>query len=83
MKQGETVLTGYELNVTELKMTISDMALRFDEVKVDDDSDSKAMNKMIAIGKALKNLLDIPVMDRDGLPNKMIKTQISGSLKID
>lgn len=78
MKQAKTVLVGYQLNAKELTMAITDIAARFDQVKVEDDTDRAAFAKMLTMGKALKNLLDIPIMAEDGQPNKGLKTQVSG-----
>ena len=76
------VLTALQANATELSAVLKQMAKRFDGIKVSDDSDIQAFNKMMLLGKGLKNLLDIPIMEQDGGATKNIKTKISGYLEI-
>lgn len=75
------VMNGIQTNATEMKAAIAELVVRFDRFKVSDNSDAVAFEKMVAIGRTLKGLLDIPIMGKDGAPMKNIKTKISGFLR--
>jgi len=58
------------------------LAERFDEIKVNGNDDPESFERMIILGKGLKNLLDVAIMEKDGSATKNIKTKISGYLEI-
>jgi hypothetical protein len=82
MKKMKVVLTALQANAKEVNNALSQMAKRFDAIKVNDDSNSEAFNQMMIVGKGLKNLLDIAIMEQDGGASKNIKSKVSGYLEI-
>ena len=61
---------------------ILEMAKRFDQVKVSSVEDTEAFKRMFEVGKGLKELLMIPVMQEDGSANPHLKQQCTGLLEI-
>ncbi len=82
MKKIEVVMQGLQKNALEMKYALTEISNRFDSNKVFDNSDENAFNKMIVIGKALKGILDNPIMEQNGSPVANIKQKISGYLEI-
>lgn len=82
MERIKIVLSSLQKNAKELGAALNQMSLRFDTVRVHNDDDPQAFEKMIMLGKGLKNLLDVAIMDRDGAAVKNLKTQISGYIEI-
>ena len=82
MDKLKIVLAALQANAIELSAVLKQMAKRFDAIKVDNDHDLPAFNKMMLLGKGLKNLLDIAIMEQDGGATKNIKAKISGYLEI-
>lgn len=82
MKKMEIILQALQANAQELGFALTEMARRFDAIKVHDDKDAKAFEQMIVIGKGLKGLLDVAIMDKEGAATKNLKTKISGYLEI-
>jgi hypothetical protein len=82
MDKMKIVLVALHANAQELSAVLKQMAKRFDALKVDNDHDLPAFNQMMLLGKGLKNLLDIAIMEQDGNATKNIKAKISGYLEI-
>lgn len=82
MKKVKLALSALRSNAAELSAAIQGMAQRFDAVKVDDDRDQEAFATMVLVGKGLKNLLDIAIMEENGAAVANIKTQISGTVEV-
>lgn len=82
MDKIKIVLSALQKNAKELGKALNQMSLRFDTVRVHNDDDPQAFEKMIMLGKGLKNLLDFAIMDKDGAAVKNLKTQISGYIEI-
>lgn len=82
MEKLKIALSALQANAKELGSALKKMATRFNNVKVDDDSDPTAFEKMLIIGKGLKNLLDIAIMEQNGAAVKNIKSKISGYAEI-
>lgn len=78
----EIVLLALQANAREVSNVLSQMAKRFDAIKVHDDSNSQAFNQMIIVAKGLKSVLDTAIMEQDGGASKNIKAKISGYLEI-
>jgi hypothetical protein len=70
-------------NTTEMTKTINALVTRFEAIKVDDDSDRAAFEKMVALGMGLKKVLDVPIITQDGAATKNIKSTISGILTLE
>lgn len=82
MDKIKLVLTALQNNAKELGSALDKMAKRFDSIKVYDDSDAHAFEQMIMVGKGIKNLLDVAIMDNAGGAIKNLKAQISGLIEI-
>lgn len=82
MKKMSVVLSALQTNAIEVRTAIQQMAKRFDSIKVNDDSNKQAFERMLTVGKGLKALLDIAIMKQDGSATENIKTKISGYLEI-
>jgi len=76
------VLLALQANAREVSAVLSQMAKRFDTIKVNDDSNRQAFDQMVIIGKGIKSVLDTPIMEQDGGASKNIKAKISGYLEI-
>jgi hypothetical protein len=82
MDKMKIVLTALQANAREVGAVLSQIAKRFDAIKVNDDSNSQAFNQMMIVGKGLKSVLDTAIMEQDGSASKNIKAKISGYLEI-
>lgn len=82
MKKMEIILQALQANAQELGFALTELARRFDAIKVDDDKDAKAFEQMIVVGKGLKGLLDIAIMDKNGAATKNLQSKVSGYLEI-
>lgn len=82
MKKIKIVLEALQENAIEIGDALINLSARFDRIKVNDDSNIKDFEQMIIVGKGLKSLLDIAIMDKDGGATKNLKTKISGYLEI-
>ncbi|MGZ8294515.1 MAG: hypothetical protein ACXWVG_15850 [Telluria sp.] len=82
MERIEAVMTGLQQNANELRLALGKLARRFDAVKVDDSDDVQAFEAMIVVGKGLKGLLDIAIMDPEGNATGDVHAQISGLLEL-
>ena len=82
----ELAATGMAATCTsalELANIISELARRFDMVKVSDDRDPAKFAQMLAVGRALKKSLDISILDKDGKAIKNISTKHAGLLTLN
>lgn len=66
----------------EQTSVINETVERFERVKVSNMDDPQAFYRMVNIGKALKNMLEIPVMDKNGKANGNIRIECEGCLKL-
>jgi hypothetical protein len=82
MQKMSIVLTALQTNAIEVSTAIQQMAKRFDSIKVDDDSNKQAFERMLTVGKGLKALLDIAIMKQDGSATENIKAKTAGYLEI-
>jgi hypothetical protein len=76
------ILHGIERNVDELRSVIAELVERFERVKTDDLSDKNRVHQMILIGKALKELLNLPILNDQGGPDEHLALKISGIKQI-
>lgn len=79
----KTALKAVRSNAAEMTKTINELVARFELIKVDDDSDRAAFERMVALGMGLKKVLDVPIITQDGAATKDIKRTISGILTLD
>lgn len=78
MKKIKLSLSALRANAKELSGALHGLAERFDAVRVDDDHDQEAFATMVMVGKGLKNLLDVAIMEENGAAVPNIKAKISG-----
>jgi hypothetical protein len=76
------VMQALQKNADELRRAITRMARRFDDASVDDCTDSQAFETMVVVGRGLKGLLDVAIMDVDGNAVDDVQAQISGLLEL-
>lgn len=75
-------LLGLQKNADEITYALNEMVQRFEEVRVN-DVDDENFHAMLVIGRALKDLMDIQIMDNDGSPMPNIEHQCEGYLNIE
>ncbi|MEA1954708.1 MAG: hypothetical protein U9O24_09990 [Campylobacterota bacterium] len=85
MKLIQSGLDGIISRTDELENILLETKDRFNNVK-DDLQDNYCSDKnfkaLMSLGKTLKNLLDIPVLDEDGEANNSMTTEIKQTLKL-
>jgi hypothetical protein len=82
MQSAGVVLGALAENARELRLALGRLAKRFDANKVDDAGDPQAFETMLVLGKGLKNLLDIALMEEDGAASDSVKARISGIMEL-
>lgn len=82
MKIVGTGLKGIRTNAAEISNVILALVKRFESVKVADDRDRHAFERMLVIGKALKELLDISIIEKNGKAVQGITAKCSGFLNV-
>ena len=75
------ILDAVQDNARQLAMAIRKMTEVFDHVYVDNMENINAFQKMLAVGLSLKQLLETPVMDKEGQAIPHFATHISGYLE--
>ncbi|ELP97784.1 hypothetical protein [Pseudomonas syringae] len=78
----KTALKAIRTNAAEMAATITELVKRFEAIKVNDDCDSAAFERMVVLGTGLKKVLDVPIIAADGSAVKNIKGTISGILTL-
>lgn len=78
----EEGLHGLQKNTNEMQHALKEMVERFEKVRVD-SADDKNFHSMMVIGRALKDLMDIKIMNDDGSPIPNIQHQCEGYLNIE
>lgn len=81
MELMEEGLRGLQANADEMTYALEEMVKRFEQVRVDETQGETALNTMLAVGKSLKKLLDVNLMQEDGSPVTGIKQTCNGLLK--
>lgn len=81
MKTVETILSAIRQSCDEMTSVLNEATRRFDAVKVYDMSDRTKFMQMMTIGKGLKGILDVPVLNAKGEANPNIRQQCSGFLQ--
>lgn len=75
-------LKGLQDNAKEIKYTLLKMVEHFEQVRVNSGDDPN-FHAMLVIGKAIKNLMNTPIMEDDGSPVPNIRHQCEGYLNIE
>jgi len=81
MRAVRDVLEGIDRNVQEMSDTVMQMVERFERVKTDDVNDFEGLARMIQLGRALRELLNIPVLGENGAAAEGLSLHISGTLE--
>lgn len=69
-------------NALEVQLVLLETVKRFEKIKVNDASDPKAFETMLALGKSLKKILDQPILDSNGQAVSNIRYKLDGYLTI-
>lgn len=69
-------------NAALLSNTLLELAQRYDSIKVNDTIDMQAFNRMAKIGKSIKEVLDISIMDKEGAATIGLDAKLSGVKEI-
>lgn len=78
----KTNLMGLQTNAHEIEHALVEMVDRFEQVRVDSFKE-KNFHAMLMVGKALKELMNTPIMQDDGSPVANIKETCDGYLVIE
>lgn len=81
METVNVTMKGIRTAVAEQAAVIMELAERFEQLKVD-SVDDPGFGRMFIIGKSLKDVLMVPVLQDDGTANPNISTECSGYLEI-
>lgn len=75
----EEGLHGLQKNADEMQYALDEMVKRFEKVRVS-SADDENFHAMLMAGRALKDLMDIKIMNDDGSPVSNIRHQCEGYL---
>lgn len=81
MELVEQSLQGLRQNAHEISDALNQMVERFEAVRTD-SADDENFHTMLLIGKGLKELMDIQIMNEDGSPIPNIKHRCDGYLEM-
>ncbi len=81
IKEARVRLRAIRSSCKEMALVIIKLADLFDRHRVNSMDDMEAFQKMLLIGKHLKEILDEPVLGSDGAPLPNIKARCSGYLE--
>ena len=82
MKLVEVGLKAIRTNASEISNVILELIKRFESIKVPDDRDPAKFGRMIVIGKSIKGVLDISIIEKDGKAVSGINAKCSGFLNV-
>ncbi len=82
MQTAETAMGGIVTSAQEMSAIIIELAKRFEQVKVHDDRDPAAFQRMLAVGTSLKKALEVAILNKEGVAINNIKAKCSGLLAI-
>lgn len=77
-----TTMKAIRTAAAEQAGVIMEAVKRFEAVKVDNMDDRASFTTMMLIGKGLKQILDVPILDKDGNANENIRSQCEGYLEL-
>lgn len=78
----QVILQGLRTNVDEMSSNLRQLANTFDKYKVSDNSDKSAFDRMLKVGKSIKALLDMHIIEDDGTAVKDLKVKMSGYMQV-
>lgn len=82
MNKLKVLMDGLQRNAREMEKALKQLAERFEAVKVSNRRSKRGFEMMLIVGKGLKGLLDIPIMEADGTAVAGLKPKIAGYLEI-
>ena len=82
IKKMSVGLKAIRSNAAEQHEIIRKLTAAFEKVKVPDESNPAAFKQMYIIGKSLKEILDLRIMNEDGQAISGLKTQYTGHLEV-
>lgn len=82
MKKAHLMLSAVQENIKQLSAVITELAIRFDKVKVYDFSNKPLADQMIDIGINLKKALDIPAISKNGEAETGVQAKAHGLLEV-
>lgn len=74
------VLKGLQNNAKEMKGTLNKLVLFFDQSTKDISTES-GFTKMLSVGKALKQVLDTPILEKDGSAVSSLREKLAIKIK--
>lgn len=78
----QVILQGLRTNVDEMSSNLRQLTNTFDKYKVSDNSDKSAFDRMLKVGKSIKALLDMHIIEDDGTAVKDLKVKMSGYMQV-
>jgi len=75
-------LEAIQKTTSEMELIIKQVANKYDLIRVEDFTNLNKFQQMVALGKALKQILDIPII-KNGEVIKNVRSIASGYIKID
>lgn len=90
MDTAKAVLDGLENNVQDIFSTLQELAERYDRVKIDlkagiqnlSSDQELALQHMLVIGKAIKEVINISLLDEDGGANPHVHVRTQGFMEV-
>ena len=82
IKIARLALKGIRTTAAEYAAIIAELVKRFEQIKVHDASDTAAFERMLVIGKGLKDVLNVSILDADGNAVPNIRAKCDGLLEI-
>lgn len=74
----KTVLKGLQANAKEMESTLNKLAVIFDQCAHNlSERDSKTFERLLAVGSALKKVLDTPILEKDGGAVHNLKSKLA------
>lgn len=70
------VLKGLQTNAKEMELTINRLIPFFDDALQNLSKDEKSFNRLLVAGKALKTVLDTPILEKDGSATSELSSKI-------
>lgn len=78
MEPVKVVLEGLQENVKEMEMVLRELTIAFDRCRSAMEAKERgSFERLLATGKALKNVLDTPILEEDGTAVKNLKSKIT------
>ena len=74
----QVVLKGLQANAKETEIVLNKLTTTFDQCKPGiENNEPGAFERLVGVGKALKQVLDTPILEQDGSAVKNLKSKLS------